>query len=204
MTGGTENDINAAINGAEVMCDPLDGLVERASSDPGAPFLPEVLAHLGALKKEDRAAFEALRAKLKRAGCRVTALDEAIAEELGDAGRGPTQADILIELAAAAELFHAPDGTGFADLDVNGHRETWPIRAKGFRRWLARRFFEATNGAPSSEALQSALNVIEAKAHFDAPERIVHVRVGGLRGETLPRLGTRPGARSRSTPPAGG
>jgi hypothetical protein len=37
-----------------------------------------------------------------------------------------------------------------------------------------------TQGAPSSEALQSALNVIEAKAHFDAPERVVHVRVGGL------------------------
>jgi len=48
------------------------------------------------------------------------------------------------------------------------------------RRWLARRFFEATRGAPSSEALQSALNVIEAKAHFDAPERMVHIRVGGL------------------------
>ncbi len=79
-------------------------------------------------------------------------------------------------------MFHTPDGTGFADLDIDGHRETWPIRAKGFRRWLARRFFEATGGAPSSEALQSALNVIEAKAHFDGPERIVHIRVGGLDG----------------------
>ena len=37
-----------------------------------------------------------------------------------------------------------------------------------------------THGAPSSEALQSALDVIEAKAQFDAPERVVHVRVGGL------------------------
>jgi hypothetical protein len=99
-----------------------------------------------------------LRGRLKKAGCRVTALDEAIAEESGDAnGRRPTQADILIELATTAELFHAPDGTGFADLDINGHRETWPIRAKGFRRWLARRFFGATQGAPSSEALQSRL-----------------------------------------------
>ena len=189
MTGNPEDEIKAAVDNAEEIHDPLLGLVERTSTDPGAPFLPEVLAHLGALKKEDRAAFEALRAKLKRAGCRVTALDEAIAEELGDAGRGPTQADILIELAASAELFHAPDGTGFADLDINGHRETWPIRAKGFRRWLARRFFEATNGAPSSEALQSALNVIEAKAHFDAPERIVHVRVGGLEGKLYLDLG---------------
>ena len=38
------------------------------------------------MKKDDRAAFEALRAQLKSAGCRVTALDEAIAEESGDAG----------------------------------------------------------------------------------------------------------------------
>src|SRR5215472_4699966 len=35
-------------------------------------------------------------------------------------------------------------------------------------------------GAPSSVALQSALSVIEAKPHYDCPERIVHVRVGGL------------------------
>ncbi|MFO1153864.1 MAG: hypothetical protein U1E42_09420 [Rhodospirillales bacterium] len=47
---------------------------------------------------------------------------------------------------------------------------------------MTRRFFEVTQGAPSSEALQSALNVIEAKAHFDAPERVVHIRVGGLDG----------------------
>jgi hypothetical protein len=46
-------------------------------------------------------------------------------------GRGPKQADILIGLAQSAELFHSPDGTGFADLDINGHRETWPIRSKG-------------------------------------------------------------------------
>lgn len=180
-TNEPEKLIAAAIDAAEDIRDPLEGLLERTAIDPGAPFVPNTLVSLVALRKDDRAAFEALRAQLKGAGARVTALDEAIAEESGDVGgRGPTQADILIDLAQTAELFHAPDGTGFADLDINGHRETWPIRAKGFRRWLARRFFEETQGAPSSEALQSALNVIEAKAHFDAPERVVHVRVGGL------------------------
>jgi hypothetical protein len=103
--------------------------------------------------------------------------------DAGDAGGcRPSQADILIDLAQTAKLFHVPDGTGFADLDIPGHRETWPIRAKGFRRWLTRRFYEDTGGAPSSEALQSALNVIEAKAHFGAPERVIHVRVGSLDG----------------------
>jgi hypothetical protein len=158
-------------------------LVKKVAADPSSPFVPEALERLAALKREDRAAFEALRAQLKNAGCRVTALDQAIAEQDGEvARRKSTQADILIELAEAAELFHAPDDTGYADLDINGHRETWPVRTKGFRRWLARRFFEATQGAPSSEALQSALNVIEAKAHFDAPERAVHIRVGGQDG----------------------
>jgi hypothetical protein len=199
----TENLVAAAIDAAEDILDPLDGLVERTAIDPGAPFASVALERLAGLKKDDRAAFEALRAQLKKAGCRVMALDEAIAEENGETGRRrPTQADILIDLAQSAELFHAPDGTGFADLNINGHRETWPIRAKGFRRWLARRFFEATQGAPSSEALQSALNVIEAKAHFDAPERLVHIRVGMAGSISI--SATRVGGRWRSTPPAGG
>jgi len=181
----TVNPIVEAIGAAEDILDPLVGLVEKTQSDPGAPFTPDALERLAALKKDDRAAFEAVRAQLKKVGCRVTALDEAIAKESGDVGGGgrrPTQADILVDLAQTAELFHAPDGTAFADIDINGHRETWPIRSKGFKKWLARRFYEATGGAPSSEALQSALNVIEAKANYDAPERIVHIRVGGLDG----------------------
>jgi hypothetical protein len=37
--------------------------------------------------------------------------------------------------------------------------------------------------------LQSALNVIEAKAQFDAPERHVYIRVGGLDGRLYLDLG---------------
>jgi hypothetical protein len=37
--------------------------------------------------------------------------------------------------------------------------------------------------------LQSALNLIEAKARFDAPERKVHVRVGALGGRLYLDLG---------------
>ena len=63
------------------------------------------------------------------------------------------------------------------------------MRTKGFRRWLARQFYEQTGGAPSSEALQSALNVVEAKAHFDGPKRPVFIRVGGLDGRLYLDLG---------------
>lgn len=185
-----ENLIAEAIDGAEEILDPLDGLVERVVIDPGEAFTPEVLERLAALKKEDRAAFESLRSRLKKNGCRVTALDEALAEESGDAGgRGPTQADILIDLAAAAELFHSADGSAFADIVINGHRETWPVRSKGFRRWLVKQFYEANGGAPNSEALQSALNVMEARAHYDGLEQQVHIRVGGFDGRLYLDLG---------------
>ena len=111
--------IVTAIDAAEELRDPLDRLVEKTAIDPGAPFAPDVLERLATLKKDDRGTFESLRAQLKEAGCRVTALDEAIANG-GMGRRDPAQADVLIDLAQSAELFHAADGTGFADLDING------------------------------------------------------------------------------------
>ena len=97
-------------------------------------------------------------------------------------GRGSSQADILIDLAESVELFHTPYGTAYADLEISGHRETRKVRTKIFKNWLALKFFEATKGAPSSEALLSALNVMEARARFDAPELDVNVRVAGHGG----------------------
>jgi hypothetical protein len=158
-------------------------LWEKTAADPGAPFMREALEALASLKKDNPATFENVRAQLKKAGCRITQLDDAIAEENGDTGgRDPKQADILINIAQSTELFHTPDKNGFANIVIDGHRETWRIRAKDFRRWLAQRFFEETGGAPSSAALQSALNVIEARALFKAPEHEVHIRVGALDG----------------------
>jgi hypothetical protein len=96
------------IAAAEEVHDPLDGLIEKTAGDPGAPFTPEVVAALAALRKDNRSAFEALRARLKSAGCRMAALDEAIAEQSGDVGaRGLTPANILVDLAQTAELYHA-------------------------------------------------------------------------------------------------
>ena len=184
MTTDAERQIVAAVGAAQEVRDPLDELVEQSKTDVSAPFAPEVLATLDALKRTDQRAFEACRARLKDAGVRMKALDAAIATIGGESstGRGPRQADILIELAAAADLFHASDGTGFADVEISGHRETWPIGRKGFRQWLARAFYESTGGAPNSEAFSSAFNVIEAKARFEAAERKIYVRVAGLEG----------------------
>jgi hypothetical protein len=44
--------------------------------------------------------------------------------------------DMLIDIALCEEPFHTATGTAFADIIIEGHRETWPIRSKRFRAWL--------------------------------------------------------------------
>lgn len=180
------DDIVRAIDEAEIVADPLDGLVARAAEDAGAPFDPAVLPRLAALKQREPAAFESLRAQLRKAGCRVGALDAALSQ--GGERRATSQADVLVELAAEAELFRSPDGTAFADVVVDGHRQTWPLRGRGFRHWLTRRFYDG-GGAAGGEAMNAAINLLEARAMFDAPARAVHVRVGSHDGRLYLDLG---------------
>jgi len=84
----------------------------------------------------------------------------------------------------AESLFHDPNGTAFADLAIDGHRETWPIRSRQFRHWLRRRYYEETWSAASAETIRSALDLLEARAQFDAPERTVHIRLAEHSGRT--------------------
>src|SRR4051795_5322831 len=83
---------------------------------------------------------------------------------------------MLTELAFSAYLFH--DNTAFADLMIDGHRETWPVRSTRLRSWLRRKYYEATGDAPAAGAISSAINLLEARAQFDAPRRSVYLRVG--------------------------
>lgn len=184
-----EATIRAAVENAEEVRNLLDGLVERVAADPKTVLQPDVAAQLAVLKEQDPSAFEALRDDLKKNKVRMSALDEAVHAAGADGGGGSdktgrrqTQADILIGLASQAELFHTPNKTGYASFEVGDHREVCPITSNGFRRWLTRRYFEEIGKAPNAQALKSALNVLDAKAHFDGSERDVHLRVGSLDG----------------------
>jgi hypothetical protein len=91
------------------------------------------------------------------------------------------QSDVLLDLAKAASLFHTNDAVGYADIVVDGHRETWPVDSTGFRRWLIRQFFAVVESAPSANAMKEAIGVLDAKAQV-AQERAIYVRVGGFDG----------------------
>jgi hypothetical protein len=101
----------------------------------------------------------------------------------------PTQQDILLTIASVAELFHTPDEDGYGIIPINDHRETWPIRSKGFRRWLSHEFFKSQKKGPQPEAVSSVLQVLEAQAQFDGPERPVWVRIAEHDGAIYLDLG---------------
>jgi len=84
---------------------------------------------------------------------------------------------MLNDLMRCDDLFHTAAGTAFADIMADGHRETWPIRSKRLRGWLRRRYYQATGGAASAAEIRSALDLLEARAQFDGPERGAHIRI---------------------------
>mgnify|MGYP001184559988 FL=1 len=116
---------------------------------------------------------------IARSVARYDPAPQAIPKAQGD-GEDPqkrTQSQTLILLAYDAELFHTSDGDAFATIPVDGHKETWPLRARGFRRWLLRRFYEIEEKPPGAQAMQDAIGVLEAKAYFDGPEEVIHTRL---------------------------
>jgi len=160
----------------------LDGLAERVQATPSALYSPDVVAALSHVRATDRGRFADTRASIK--ATRAVLMRDFDDLARGDSGgqRDDSQSDALLELAESADLFHAPDGTSYADVEIDGHRETWPVRSRGFRRWLSAAYYESTGGAPYSEAMTSALGVLDARAQYSGAERPVCVRVGGDAG----------------------
>ena len=153
-------------------------LVERTRSNAGTALEPEALAVLLELKKTNPAQFESLRSKLKVAGCRVTVLDEHLAELSGDKPERETQTAKLLALAKDLELYHTADNTGFADVFVESHRECMAIRSERFESWMRKRYYQEHSSAPAREALGSVIATLNAKSQFEGKERNVFIRIG--------------------------
>lgn len=91
--------------------------------------------------------------------------------------KNESQAETLLRLAGAATLFHDPAGRTYAAVPINGHVEVHEIRSTGFRRWLTRQFYREENRPPSSQAIQDAVGILDARATYDGPVEKVFVRV---------------------------
>ena len=109
-------------------------------------------------------------------------LDDSVLGQ-GRNGERKTQAQKLIELTKSTELWHSPDLTPYATMEIGGRRETWPVRSKTCRHWLVRRFFECENKPPGTMPLNDALNYFEAKASLKGAQHEVFIRVAAADGK---------------------
>jgi energy-coupling factor transporter ATP-binding protein EcfA2 len=101
-----------------------------------------------------------------------------------------TAGDILLEIALKeCTLFHTPDKDAFADVVINGVRQTLPVRRKPFRQWLSRRYFESEKKAVGSQTMQDTLGLLEAIAVFNGDQRDVQLRLAEQDGNLYLDLG---------------
>ncbi|MEO2159029.1 MAG: hypothetical protein ABGX31_06790, partial [bacterium] len=75
------------------------------------------------------------------------------------------------------DLFHTPDGKGYATVPVKKHKQTWPISCKGFKDWLRGEFYKKYRKPPNSQALTDALGVLDANAQFEGEKHQVFTRI---------------------------
>ena len=95
----------------------------------------------------------------------------------------------LLRIARTGDLFQDPSGVSFADVNVNGHRETLPIRSKRYSNCLSFSYFKQSNEVAPSQALKSTVDLVEELARHDGPERRVCVRVAEDGGRIFLDLG---------------
>src|SRR5262245_59627305 len=75
-------------------------------------------------------------------------------------------------------LMHTRDGEPFALVRVDDREETWSLRSRGLRRWLAALFQQEFGRVPNAQAINDAMAVLEAHA-MRGKEEELHLRVAG-------------------------
>jgi hypothetical protein len=104
-------------------------------------------------------------------------LDEAAEQQQTKTKDSKATKLVKLALKQDVELFHNPEGEAFATIPVDGRRETYVLKTKAVRLWLARLFYETYEEAAGSQATQDALGVLWGRALFDGDEHPVHVRI---------------------------
>jgi hypothetical protein len=111
--------------------------------------------------------------------------------DLGDLFIDDTQvggAERIVKLVkeAGVELFHDDEPIAYVSLEVDGHRETWPLKSTTFKRWVQKLAYDSverimgfapTGWVPSAQEIKDALGTLEAIALFDGETISVYVRL---------------------------
>jgi hypothetical protein len=83
-----------------------------------------------------------------------------------------TDPEALLRIASdGASFFLNLDNAAYADLDVDGHRETRALTSHEFSYWLMQQFYTLKSRIPTATHMKSAIRSLSAQASFSSTER---------------------------------
>ncbi len=188
-TGGDAHEIRFIVgpagdtNGRRLVCAYLgDQEIERdevvfSRSAGRREFLARVAERAGVARSAELQA--GLDQQLRAAADEV---DAATVAEVADGAasrqgrRASSQASLLVELTDRFTFFRSPDDVAYVSLALDGHQETWLVRSKLLKQYMARQFHLTHGSVPGSQAMQDALTTLEGRALIDGATEEVHVR----------------------------
>lgn len=91
--------------------------------------------------------------------------------------------DILMRLGLAGAAFFCSAEGAFADVMVDGHRNTWPVSDSEFSDWLLNQFYIEKQKAPGLGAMKAAIRMLSVRAKFEGARHEVHLRAAKLGGK---------------------
>ena len=95
-----------------------------------------------------------------------------------------TQAQELVQLAESVSPFRTPDGEVYGSFVVGPHVETWLLRSRGFKNYLASLYCSKRGRPPCAQALQDTLNVLHGRAQLSPQVYPVFTRLA-QNGDTI-------------------
>jgi nucleotide-binding universal stress UspA family protein len=101
-----------------------------------------------------------------------------------------TISERVLLLAFAAEYFCTPDKVTYADVRVDGCRETHNIRSRAFKLWITSEFYDSEEKAINANAMAEVLGVLDARAIRSKIERDVFIRTAEHQGKIYVDLGS--------------
>ena len=100
---------------------------------------------------------------------------DPVGEAKAKGGRPSVSAAIVKMVEQQALLLRADDGTPYARVLLEGHRETMAVDSDGFKSWLYGEYYLVAGKPPGADAVREAVQVVKYLAGR-RPRRAVHLR----------------------------
>ena len=162
----------------------LNELEGKVQEDPEVLVSSEAILSFATIKRTDPSQWERWRSLLIKYR-KSEVIEYMLCEPAQFDGDLESNASRLIRLAlnSGIEFFHDSEQHGWASVKVDNHWENYPLHSRAFYLFLLRIFYRETGESPGGPAIRTVLEIFEARALFDEPERQVHLRVAAHEGK---------------------